>query len=278
MTRNILITGGSGFIGTNLVEYFRNAGERVISLDINEPRNPAHKPLWYQVNLLDRENLISTINKFQPDVVLHFGARTDLNEKKNLEGYDANIQGVCNLLEAIRGSERVERVIIASSQLVCEIGYQPENEYIYRPTTLYGKSKVLTENIIRIADWRDITWTIVRPTSLWGPWFGVPYKNFFETIRREIYVHPGGIITRKQWGFVGNSVYQITRLLDVPFEKVHQKTMYLADYEPLDLHLFANSVQQAFDSKPCLTVDYPFLKLIARIGDFLKFIGWQIHH
>jgi nucleoside-diphosphate-sugar epimerase len=131
------------------------------------------------------------------------------------------------------------------------------------------------ERIVHTAGDMGVTWAIVRPTSLWGPWFDVPYKNFFTAIARNIYVHPAGVKTLKQWGFVGNSVYQVARLLEAPAEKVHKKTFYLADYEPVELYEFATLVQRALGARPIKVVPPGVLKGIAFIGDFLQKLGWR---
>jgi hypothetical protein len=102
----------------------------------------------------------------------------------------------------------------------------------------------------------------------------VPYKNFFTAIARNLYVHPGNIRTLKQWGFVGNSVYQVQRILEAPADKVHQKTFYLADYEPVELREFANKVQTALGATPIRTVPVNLLKSAAFLGDIGKKAGW----
>lgn len=271
----VLITGGSGFIGTNLVEHFSAQGCTVLNLDIAPPRNRQQAHLWRAVDLLDRQNLIRAVTEFSPHYLLHFAARTDLKETRNLAGYAANIEGVCNLIDAIRAASSLRRVIFASSQLVCRLGYTPRHELDYAPTTLYGISKMLGERIVRAADELGATWCLVRPTSLWGPWFDVPYKNFFSAIRRGIYVHPNGVNTLKQWGFVKNSVYQVERLLYASAESIHKKVFYLADYQPLELRHFANMVQEAFDAHPIRSVPPALLRLAARMGDLLQGIGWR---
>jgi len=270
----VVITGGSGFVGTNLVEYFSQRGWEIRNFDIASPRNPDHIRYWTNVNILDRERLIDETRKFQPDVFLHFAARTDLNERQNLAGYAANIDGVHHVIEAVQSTHSIGRVIFTSSQLVCELGYQPKNEQDYRPSTLYGQSKVMTERIIQTAESIDATWTIIRPTSLWGPWFDVPYRNFFNAIARNLYVHPGHIHTLKQWGFVGNSVFQIHRLIEAPEEKIHKRTFYLADYQPIELREFANKVQVAIGTKPIKTIPASILKTAARLGDVATKVGW----
>jgi nucleoside-diphosphate-sugar epimerase len=272
--QRVIITGGSGFVGTNLVEYFSQCGWEVRNFDIAPARNSDHLCYWANVDILDRKDLIAETQKFQPTVFLHFAARTDLDEKQNLAGYAANIEGVSNVIEAIQSTNAIQRVVFASSQLVCELGYQPQNEYDYRPSTLYGQSKVLTEKIIRAAGNFNAIWTIIRPTSLWGPWFDVPYKNFFLAIARNLYVHPGSGHILKQWGFVGNSVFQVYRLIEAPAEKIDKKTFYLADYQPVELRDFANKVQAVVGAKPIRTIPSSLLKTAALLGDLGNKIGW----
>ena len=275
MKKRVVITGGSGFVGTNLVEHYIQQGWQVLNFDIAEPRNPGHIPYWRKVDLLDRLQLIRETKDFQPSVFLHFGARTDLEEKESLAGYAANIEGVCNAIEAIRLSPSIQRAVFASSQLVCKIGYQPKDEYDYAPSTLYGQSKVLMERILRTAHEIGPSWTIVRPTSLWGPWFGIPYKNFFEMIARNFYIHPGGVKTLKQWGFIGNAVHQVDRLIHVAPDMIHKKIFYLADYQPLDMHAFADLVQKALGARPIRTIPASLLKMIAFCGDVCQILGWK---
>jgi nucleoside-diphosphate-sugar epimerase len=234
MIKKAVITGGSGFVGTNLVEYFLEQGWEVLNFDFAEPRNPEHFSVWKKVDLLNRTQLIQEIKDFQPSVLLHFGARTDLKKEKNLAGYAANIDGVCNVIDAVRLVPSIQRVLFASSQLVCKLDYQPADENGYAPSTLYGQSKVLTERIIRAADEIGPVWAIVRPTSLWGPWFDVPYKIFFETIARNYYFHPGEIKTLKQWCFIGNTFYQVDRLILAASEYIHKKISIWPITSPLN--------------------------------------------
>ena len=179
-----------------------------LNVDFHPPREPQHRSIWHNVDILDSRKLINTIQRFHPSLLLHFAARTDLDEKNGLVGYAANIEGVQNIVEAIKVTSSIKRVIFASSQLVCRVGYQPKNDEDYCPNTLYGESKVRTEQIVRSSGEFGATWVIIRPISIWGPWFDIPYKNFFETIKKGLYVHTAGVTTYKQWGFVLNSVYQ----------------------------------------------------------------------
>jgi nucleoside-diphosphate-sugar epimerase len=273
--KKIIITGGSGFIGTNLVEYFLSLGWDVLNLDIKSPRNSAHIDFWQEVDIMDREKLLTVFHAFEPDYVLHFAARTDLDEQDNLSGYAANIQGVRNIIEVIKSTSSIQRTIFASSQLVCKIGYQPQTDEDYCPNTLYGHSKVVGEQIIRAVGDLGSDWAIVRPTSIWGPWFDIPYRDFFLTINKGFYIHSGKVQTLKQWGFVLNSAHQVYQLLIAPANKIHKKTFYLADYSPLILKDFSNLVQKEMGSRKIPTLPVWLMKFIAKTGDLLKLLSWK---
>lgn len=272
--QRVVVTGGSGFVGTNLVSFITNMGWEVINLDIVEPRNPAHNQYWEKVDLLDRKKLIEKTNEISPSIFLHFGARTDLDEKKDIFDYAINIEGVYNVIDAIRSTQTINRTIFASSQLVCMLGYQPLNTLDYRPNTSYGRSKVLFERIIRSVGDMNSIWTIVRPTSLWGPWFGIPFFQMFQLIRKNVYFHIKGENPKKQWGFIGNTVYQLWKIVQAPVVDVHTKTFYLADYSPVELREFADKVQERFGSKPIRQISSRLLKSFARAGDVAQKIGW----
>lgn len=271
----VLVTGGSGFIGTNLIEHFVVNGIDVINLDIVPPRNSAHLAYWQKMDLLDAKGMRDVIREFSPEVILHMGARTDL-EGASLADYSANTLGVENLIAAIEGMQSLKRVIFASSRLVCRIGYQPKDDQDYCPSTPYGASKVEGERIVRKSSSRiPCPWMIVRPTSIWGPWFEVPYKTFFLTIAKGRYVHPGRSQILKSFGFVGNAVHELLSLMSVDGETVNGKTFYLADYQPIDVAQMANSIQRELGVAEIKTVSVNILRGAAWLGDGLKMLGWR---
>ncbi|MFC1545932.1 NAD-dependent epimerase/dehydratase family protein [Pseudomonadota bacterium] len=271
----ILITGGSGFIGTNLMDHFTKRGDEVINFDISPPRNAAHHAYWRSGDLLDGDAVYSLVHSFEPEVILHMAARTDL-DGKSVEDYAANTTGVENLIASAEGVTSLRRIIFASSRLVCRIGYSPRDEFDYCPTTAYGESKVIGERIVREASSRlPCPWLIVRPTSIWGPWFDVPYKTFFLTIAKGRYFHPGRVEVLKSFGFVGNTVHELQGLLDAQDDLVSGRTFYLADYPPINVTGMADTIQQALGVRSIKTVNVGMLRTVAWVGDGLKLVGWR---
>lgn len=270
MNKKILITGASGFIGTNLLEYYLGLGWEVLNLDICAPRNPKHSAYWRKVDLLDLAILTEVVEDFAPDYLVHLAARTDLEEKGNILGYDANIQGVKNLIIAANATPNISRIIFSSSMLVCKFGNIPRNSTDYSPDTLYGFSKVESEKHIRSAN-INTEWLIVRPTSIWGPWFAEPYLSFFKFVRSGLFFKPGKRAGIATFGYVGNAVYQIHCLLCTPNEKVEHKTFYIGDSDPYDLSVWADKIA-AFYGRKVIYCPYLLLKCAAVLGDFLQLI------
>ncbi|HZW35565.1 MAG: NAD-dependent epimerase/dehydratase family protein [Deltaproteobacteria bacterium] len=273
MTDRILITGGSGFVGTNLMQQCLDRGRPVLSLDPLPPRNSRHREHWRKADLLDESSLAEAIREFRPRFVIHLAARTDLEEKERISGYAANTDGVASLLGAIGRCGTVERVIFASSQLVCRIGYVPRSDSDYAPNTLYGESKVLGEKIVRERDGAGVEWCIVRPTTVWGPWCNPPQRKFLELIRKGRYFHVGSGKLRKSYGYVGNICHQLVALMEADKSRILRKTLYLADYEPISLRDWADAFQRELGAPKIATCPLPLAKAAAILGDVIQGMG-----
>ena len=271
----ILVTGGSGFIGTNYTELLlKSAKVEFINLDNRPPCNGAHKSFWQECDLLDVPRLKKIITDFSPTHVVHLAAKTGLDEKA-LSDFASNMRGVKNLLLALKEVPSVELIIFTSSLLVCRMGYVPKHDTDYQPTTLYGQSKVEGEKIVRAAENLSYAWTIIRPISIWGPWGKEPYRNFFKAIAQGWYFHIGSGHYQRSLGYVGNAVHQIHQILLAPREKIDRKTFYVADDHPADLYDMANIIRQAMGAQKIHHVPLWVAKLAARIGDGCKAVGWH---
>ena len=270
-----LVTGGSGFIGTNLVEALLVHKHEVVSLDVNPPRLKSHVTFWRDVSLLDEYGTSQLLKEVRPDYVIHAAARTDLDGRSSNE-YAVNTTGTLNLINAMETAGSVRRALFISSMLVCRNGYSPSDDLDYCPNTAYGESKVEMERIIRERIGLTRTeFVIVRPTSVWGPWFSGPYLQFFLMIRRGLYVHPGRIQVKKQFAYVGNVVGQMLKLINANSDDCASSVFYVGDYSEYIVREWADSVQRELGARRIRTVPLPVLKAIAAVGDVLDSLGWR---
>ncbi len=267
---NILITGGSGFIGTNLIQHLLTTNKfNIINIDINEPKVKEQKNIWENINLLEYQKLEDCIKAFSPTIVIHLGARTDLTGAV-LEDYSQNIEGVQNLLNILDEVPSIDRVIFASSMYVCYPGYIPKNFDDYSPHTVYGESKVLTEKIIKGHN-PKYCWSIIRPTSIWGPYFGEPYNLFFKIVLSKKYFHMGKRACNKTYGYIDNTIYQIMSILNTEKTKVDTNVFYLGDYDPYNITEWANEIADTAGFK-ILNIPFYIFVLGGWFGDILKLL------
>jgi len=268
----IIITGGSGFIGTNLISYYLKKKHKVFNLDLKPPQNAKHKKYWYKINLKNYKDFLKQIKKIQPTHIIHLAAKADLNGKK-LKDYYFNIRSVENIIKFCKKKSNLKRVIFASSMLVNQTGYKPKSILDYNPINDYGKSKAIGEKIVLRNQNLSADFCIIRPTSIWGEWFREPYKNFFDYIVNEKYFNPGSNASKKTFGYVGNTVYQIDRLLFANTKKIRNKIFYIGDKPPVNISNWADEI--AFMAKVKKPKKIPLLvfKIIAKIGDVITKLG-----
>lgn len=266
----ILVTGGSGFIGTNLlISLLKERKYILLNIDINPSPVEDIQEITELCDIRDRDRIEALISKFAPDYIVHLAARTDLNGK-TLSDYSSNTVGVKNIVECAKKLPFLKRILITSSMLVCKVGYQPTSEYDYCPSTIYGESKVETERITKDAN-LTCSWGFLRPTSIWGPWFKVPYRTFFDMVRAGHYFHIGHKSCTKTYGYVGNAVYQIKSILFNNMAARQGEVYYLGD-NPTDIEEWANEI--AFeDNRTILRMPYGLIKMAALVGDTLGVCG-----
>lgn len=265
----LLVTGGSGFIGTNLVEAIAEKVD-LINIDVKNPKKGEHFRYWRKCDILDLEALQQIFQNFQPTHVVHLAARTD-TRSQSLSDYVVNTNGTANLLKAIQRTSGVERVIITSTQYVFGPPGIPKHDEDFNPIGAYGQSKVISEQLTRSAD-LHCSWIIVRPTNIWGPWHPrYPYE-FWRILARGLYFHPRGCNPIRAYGYVGNLVFQILQLLKAEREQVHGKVFYLGD-APIRLMEWVNGFSRAITGRDARIVPRKLIQLMAKIGDVLMGFG-----
>ncbi|HEC8325009.1 TPA: NAD(P)-dependent oxidoreductase [Providencia rettgeri] len=264
----ILITGGSGFIGTNLINSLLSDGYQIINLDIVPPLNISHQSIYEYCDIRHFEILEKKITSFSPDYIIHLAARTDLNGKSP-DDYNTNTVGVENLCNISSNITNLKKIIFTSSMLVCKSGYQPNSSIDYCPDTAYGLSKVEGEKIVHKYNEVLPSHYIIRPTSIWGPWFREPYRNFFDIVLSGKFLDIGNKYCTKTYGYIGNSVNQIKSLL--LYSKIESSSViYIGDNTPLNISKWANEICSIANIRKPIKIPFFMISILSYIGDLLS--------
>ncbi len=165
----VLVTGGSGFIGSHVVDKLRDKGVKV---RVYDGVMPAYREdiEYYQGSILDRNTLGFAMNGI--DAVMHLAAIADVEEvRKNLHYSESiNVRGTINVLEAAKTSG-VKRVIYGSTTWVyseAESNNVDESTPLHAPTHFYTATKLTGEYYCQsYSKLFSIETTILR--------YGIPY-------------------------------------------------------------------------------------------------------
>jgi nucleoside-diphosphate-sugar epimerase len=265
----ILVTGGSGFIGVNLMTGLRNAGYQAFNVDVARPPVAEHLDTWLQCDILDPTALNAAFAQVGPDAVIHLAARTD-TFGQTLDDYAVNTIGSRHVVEACSNHPGIRRLVLTSSQFVFGPFGLPRHDEDFRPHTVYGESKVRTEKHLREAGF-DGCWTIIRPTNIWGPWHPRYPKEFWRVLNRGLYFHPKGRIVIRSYGYVGTVVDQILEILRLPEERVNHRVLYVGD-PPVSLIDWVDGFSVALTGHPARQVPAALLRAIALAGDGVQLV------
>lgn len=177
------VTGGTGFVGSHLVEYLlENRFQEVRCLVRTDPKFLKGFPVTtVRGNLSDRAALAEGIKG--ADTVFHVAALT--RAKTWEEFLEANVEGTRHLLETVRSVNPGIKMIVITSSLAAvgrsEMDIATEATPL-RPISQYGKSKAMMEEIVR-SFMSDLPIVIVRPPAVYGPRESDIF-TFFQSLSR----------------------------------------------------------------------------------------------
>ena len=188
--KNVLITGGLGFIGSNLAVKCVELGANVTIYDSLEPWSGGN---LYNVNVIKKsvkiissdirsyENLSSAI--INQDIIFDCAAHTShpYSMKDPLMDIEVNCNGTINLLEAVRRYNLSARVIyLGTSTQVGKMQYEPIDEkHPEFPIDIYSANKCTAENYHLIyCNAHNISSTVIRLPNIYGPRSSIKSNDF----------------------------------------------------------------------------------------------------
>lgn len=171
----ILVTGGTGFIGSHTVVELLNCGHEVVVIDnlsnsnaivLNRIFEITGKNVdFYNIDIRNYDDLDELFQEHEFDCCIHFAGLKAVGEsvEKPILYYDNNVVGTLNLLK-IMGKNNCKNIIFSSSATVYGTPEKmpiTENEKISNATNPYGQSKIIIEGILNDLYKADNEWNIV---------------------------------------------------------------------------------------------------------------------
>jgi UDP-glucose 4-epimerase len=174
--KNILVTGGAGYIGSHTVGQFVKAGYEVTvydNLSTGFIESVPQGVTFIKGDVLDTYELIQCMTQYKIEAVIHFAAKLIVPEsvQKPLLYYHNNVDGMCSLLSAC---ERVgvKKLVFSSTAAVYGIPDTSQlitEDTITKPINPYGHSKLMAEQVLKdYATVNDFSFVILRYFNVAG--------------------------------------------------------------------------------------------------------------
>jgi UDP-glucose 4-epimerase len=173
----ILVTGGAGFIGSNLVDALSKKKHKITILDnlsSGKKENISKKSKFYRADVFDKKSVLAIFKKEKPDVVIHNAAQIDVRMSVADPFFDAkiNILGAINVLDSCVKT-KVKKIVFASSggTIYGECNAKaPNEESKINPLSPYGIAKNSVENYIKFySAIYGLEYAILRYGNVYGP-------------------------------------------------------------------------------------------------------------
>ena len=172
--KKIAVTGGAGFIGSNLVERLLSKGHEITVVDDLstglKSNLDLNKITFHELSLTNRDGLAKALNGV--DAIVHLGARGSVPRslKNPIATHDVNASGTLNVLEAAR-TNGAQVIFSSSSSVYGRNGQLPKDESMWlSPLTPYATSKLAAEGYVQAYGAAyEVPVTLLRFFNVFGP-------------------------------------------------------------------------------------------------------------
>lgn len=254
----VLVTGGSGFVGANLVTTLLERGYQVRSFDLAPSPLPDHPKLEVvRGNICDPDTVAAAVAGI--DTIIHTAAIIDLQggaevtDEIRQRNFAINVGGTENLITAGRAAGVKRFVYTASNSVV--MGGQPIRNgdetmpYTTKFNDLYTETKVAAERFVLSQNEVDGLLTCsIRPSGIWGNGDQTMFRKLFESV---VAGHVKVLIGRKSAkldnSYVHNLIHGFILAGEhlVPGGTAPGQAYFVNDGEPINMFEFARPVIEA---------------------------------
>jgi UDP-glucose 4-epimerase len=172
--KNILITGGAGYIGSHVTEILLKKNKKVFLIDnlsTGHQKLINKKAKFFKLDISNKQKIKKIINKNKIDSIIHLAANLIIGEgqKKPKKYYKNNVLGTSRLLEACKETT-VKNLIFSSTAAIYKEGqYKVSENSAIKPKSVYGKTKIKAETLIKsFAQKNNINYGILRYFNIAG--------------------------------------------------------------------------------------------------------------
>jgi UDP-glucose 4-epimerase len=154
MIKNILVTGGAGYIGSHIIEILIKKNKNVFIIDnltTGYKKLINKKAKFFKLDILNTKKLKRIIEKYNIDSIIHLAANLIIGEgeRQPKKYYKNNVKGTQSVLDSIKKT-KVKNLLFSSTAAVYKDGmYRVTENSIVKPKSVYGKSKLRAENLIK---------------------------------------------------------------------------------------------------------------------------------
>jgi len=260
---DVLVTGGTGFIGSHLIEKLLEENFNVYALVRNKNNLKWLKGINCKLIEGDLLNLPEI-----PEVEYIFHLAGVVRAVKGETYYKINTEGTINLFEKAKRLKGLKRFIFVSTQASSGPGKDKKEEDEKNPISSYGLSKLIAEEYIKKD--KSIPWTILKPAAVYGP-KDKDFYEFFKLIKLGLFLKPSGGERYLNLVYVEDLVRAIIEASIN--ENCLFKEYFIGYPEPVGWSKFAYKSAKILNKK-IIEIKIPFflLKIAGLFNDFLSII------